>query len=97
MVEVLSSLLKGRAALLLENVALRRQIGVLQRSTNKRLQLYNSDRLFWVVLSRLWSDWRSAQPETVIAWHRKALRLFWTWKVRHGKPGRPPISSKFAH
>src|SRR5215469_15461791 len=29
------------------------------------------------------------QPETVVAWHRKGFRLFWTWKVRHGQPGRP--------
>jgi hypothetical protein len=44
-----------------------------------------------------WADWRSAltivQPETVIAWHRKAFRLFWTWKVRNGQPGRPGAGS----
>jgi len=34
------------------------------------------------------------QPETVVAWYRAALRLFWTWKVRCGKPGRPVISSE---
>jgi len=54
------------------------------------------NRLLWICLSRLWSDWRSAlaivQPETVIAWHRAGFRLFWTWKVRHGQPGRPVIS-----
>jgi hypothetical protein len=32
------------------------------------------------------------EPETVVAWHRKGFRLFWTWKVRHGQPGRPVIS-----
>src|SRR5947199_2434368 len=32
------------------------------------------------------------QPDTVIAWHRKGFRLFWTWKVRRGQPGRPAIS-----
>jgi hypothetical protein len=58
--EVLSSLLKSRAALQLENIALRDQIGVLQRSAKKRLQLHNSDRLFWVGLSHVRSDWRSA-------------------------------------
>src|SRR3989442_5288596 len=46
--------------------------------------------------SRLWRDWRSAlaivKPETVVAWHRAAFRLFWTWKLRCGKPGRPVIS-----
>src|SRR3989442_13335267 len=39
--------------------------------------------------------WRCAlivvKPETVIAWHRKGFRLFWTWKVRHGQPGRPSV------
>jgi hypothetical protein len=50
----------------------------------------------WICLSRLWRDWRSAlaivKPETVVAWHRAGFRLFWTWKVRHGQPGRPLIS-----
>ena len=96
MVGVLSSLLKSRAALQLENIALRHQIGVLQRSAKKRLQLHNSDRLFWVGLSQIWSEWRAAlvivKPDTVIAWHRKAFQLFWTWKVRRGKPGRPAVS-----
>jgi putative transposase len=32
------------------------------------------------------------KPQTVIAWHRKGFRLFWTWKVRHGPPGRPTVS-----
>ena len=54
------------------------------------------DRLLWVWLSRFWSDWRTAlaivEPETVVAWHRKGFRLFWTWKVRRGQPGRPGIS-----
>jgi transposase InsO family protein len=31
------------------------------------------------------------QPDTVIAWHRKSFRLFWTWKVRRGQPGRPKV------
>jgi hypothetical protein len=32
------------------------------------------------------------KPETVIAWHRKGFRVVWTWKVRRGQPGRPPVS-----
>jgi hypothetical protein len=43
--------------------------------------------------ARVWSGGRSAlvivKPDTVIAWHRKGFRLFWTWKVRRGRPGRP--------
>jgi len=50
---VLSSLLKSRAALQLENLALRHQIGVLQRSAKKRPRLNNSDRVFWIALSRV--------------------------------------------
>ena len=28
---------------------------------------------------------------TIRAWHRKAFRIFWTWKIRRGKPGRPAV------
>ena len=70
----LSSIFRSRAALQLENLALRHQIGVLQRSTRRRPRLTPVDRLVWVWLSRVWSDWRSTlaivQPETVLAWHR---------------------------
>jgi len=91
----LSSIFRSRAALQLENLALRHQVGVLQRSARKRPRLTPVDRLLWVWLSRVWSGWRSTlaivQPETVIAWHRAGFRLFWTWKVRRGQPGRPVI------
>jgi len=93
---ILRSILRSRAAVELENLALRHQIGVLQRSAARRLKLTSGDRLFWICLSRFWRDWRSAlaivKPETVVAWHRAAFRVFWTWKVRRGKPGRPLIS-----
>jgi hypothetical protein len=92
----LSSIFYSRAALQLENLALRHQIGVLQRSVRNRPRLTLVDRLLWVWLSRIWSGWRSAlaivRPETVVAWLRKGFRVFWTWKVRHGHPGRPIIS-----
>jgi hypothetical protein len=55
----------------IEIVALRHQLVVLQRRTNKRARLRTADRLFCVMLSRLWRQWRSAlvivKPETVIA------------------------------
>ena len=90
-----SAVFKSRTALHLENLALRQQLGVLRRSV-KRPKLTSADRLLWMWLCEVWSDWRSAlvivKPETVIAWHRKGFRLFWTWKVRHGQPGRPAVS-----
>ena len=89
-----SSALKSRATLQLENLALRHQLGVLRRSV-KRPKLTSTDRLLWAWLCKVWIDWRSSlvivKPETVIAWHRKGFRLFWTWKVRRGQPGRPPV------
>jgi transposase InsO family protein len=86
---------RSRATLHLENLALRHQLGVLRRSV-KRPELTSADRLLWVWLYKVWNDWRSClvivKPETVIAWHRKGFRLFWTWKVRHGQPGRPAVA-----
>ena len=92
-----SAAFKSRATLHLENLALRHQLGVLRRSV-KRPKLTSADRLLWTWLCEAWSDWQSAlvivKPETVIGWHRKGFRLFWTWKVRHGQPGRPPVSKE---
>jgi hypothetical protein len=44
----------------LEILALRHQLAVLQRRTNKRPPLRTADRLLWVLLARLWAQWRSA-------------------------------------
>ncbi len=87
---------RARAVLRAEISALRHQLLVLQRSSRgHRLRLRWADRVLWVWLSRLWNDWRSAllliKPETVIAWHRKGFRLYWTWKSRCCK-GRPSVS-----
>ncbi len=85
---------KSRAPLQLENLALRHQLGVLRRSV-KRPRLSSADRLLWTWLCEVWNDWRSSlvivKPQTVIAWHREGFQLFWTWRVRRGQPGRPPV------
>jgi hypothetical protein len=84
---VASATFKSRAALHLENLALRQQLAVLHRSV-KRPKLDPADRLVWAWLCEVWKDRRSAlvivEPDTVIAWHRKGFRLFWTWKIRAG-------------
>ncbi len=49
-------LLASRAKLAAENLALRHQLGVLGRSV-KRPRLRKQDRIFWVLLSKLWPDW----------------------------------------
>src|SRR6516164_2306619 len=86
---------RTRAALQMEVFALGHQLNVLRRSV-KRPKLTAAARFLWARLSRYWTGWRSAlvivKPETVIAWHRKGFRLFWTWKVRRGQPpGRPGV------
>jgi putative transposase len=92
---VLLRVLRTRRALVLENLALRHQLAVLQRAA-RRPCLRRSDRLFWVLLSRLWSGWADAlslvKPETVIRWHRSGFKLFWTWKNRRNGPGRPAVA-----
>src|SRR5271167_2154106 len=92
------SCFQSRLALEAEIIALRHQLVVVQRkNAGHRIQVSRWDRIFWVWLSRIWSDWSSAllivKPETVIAWHRKGFRLFWTWKSRH-PTGRPDVSSE---
>lgn len=85
-----------RATIVAENLALRHQLGVLQRSV-KRPRLRQRDRILWVWLSRFWANWRSCliivKPDTVVRWHRDGFRLYWRWKSR-GKPGRPKIGAE---
>jgi len=91
---LLRALLANRAALAMENLAQRQQRAVIERSV-KRPALQQRGRTFWAWLSRLWNGWRSAllivKPETVIKWHRQGFRLYWRWKSRCHKPGRPKI------
>jgi hypothetical protein len=86
---------RSRAALQVEILALRHQLSVLKRSQRGRLRLSSADRLLWVWLCRFWANWRAAllivKPETVIAWHRKGFRIYWTWKSRQAAPGRPTV------
>jgi len=95
---ILTGLLRGvrtQRSLVLENLALRHQLVVLQR-TVRRPRLRTTDRLFWVLLSRLRAGWTDAisvvQPATVIRWQRTAFQLFWTWKSGRNGPGRPAVA-----
>src|SRR5437016_12239361 len=74
---LVASTFRTRAAQQAEIVALRHQIAVLQRSSPRRLRLQQADRLLWILLSRLWPDWRRwvyiVKPDTVVRWHRTAF------------------------
>ncbi len=86
---------RARSQLALENLALRHQLLVLQRSV-KRPQLERCDRVLWIFLSRIWKNWRPSlvlvKPETVVGWHRQAFKAFWRWKSRSRRRGRPRVS-----
>jgi hypothetical protein len=85
--------LSTRRDLLLENLALHHQLGVLARS-NRRFR--PSDRLLWLLLRRSWPEWREAlllvQPATVDRWRREGFRRCWPRRGR--RPGRPCIDSQ---
>lgn len=94
---VIRALFFSRGALIAENLALRQQLLVCQRSV-KRPKLYSSDRRFWSFLSCFWKDWKSilliVQPETVIKWHREGFRFYWKWKSQTRNVGRPQIEKQ---
>jgi len=86
------AVIRCRHHLATENLALRQQLAVMKYQ-RPRPKLTDADRLFWVVLSRIWSGWLASlhivQPETVVRWHRQGFRYFWRWKSRHR--GRPEV------
>jgi putative transposase len=93
----LRALFTPRLELVAENLALRQQLAILNR-TAKLPKLRPQDRLIWTTISWLWRNWRSAllivKPETVVKWHRQGFQLFWRWKTRVASPGRPKISAE---
>jgi len=78
----------------LEKMALRHQLHVLQRSV-KRPRLRTTDRMVWVLFARVWRRWQSAavvfQPQTVVRWHRDWLRRRWARRSGRNRAGRPPF------
>jgi putative transposase len=85
------SWLRPKHDLALEVLALRHQLMVLQRQA-PRPKLHRSDRYLWLLLMKVWPNWRTPlmifQPETLIGWQRSGFRAFWRWKSRHRR-GRP--------
>jgi putative transposase len=86
----------SRRDLLFENLALRQQLITLKQK-NPRPRVAVSDKLFWVLLRRIWPEWKRAlifvQPETVVRWHRAGFKLYWEWLSRHRtRAGRKCVS-----
>ena len=91
----LVDLLRSRASLHLEMLALRQQLAMVANRDNKRLRVRSSERIFWVWLYRLWPSCLQTlaifKPDTLVRWHRKGFQLYWTWKSRRRCGGRPAI------
>jgi hypothetical protein len=101
-VPVARSELRTRTALVLESIALRHQIAVLERSRTRRPCFSRLDRLLWILLSRWWPQWRQSlmivQAETVLRWRRNGWSAIWGYRSRGGwRGGRPRVSSEVRH
>ena len=101
-VPVARSELRTRTALVLESIALRHQIAVLERSRTRRPCFRRFDRLLWILLSRWWPQWRESlmivQAETVLRWRRNGWSAIWRYRSRgRWRGGRPRVSSEVRH
>ena len=95
LLETLVDVLRSRASLHLEMLAMRQQLAMVADGDRKRLSFRPSERIFWVWLYRLWPTCLQTlmifKPDTLVRWHRKGFRLYWTWKSRRRQCGRPAI------
>jgi transposase InsO family protein len=91
------SIFKSRRQLMLENLALRQQLAMLKPSV-KRQRVSPVDRLFWILFFKYVDGWRTMlhalHPDTVVRWHREGFRLYWTWKSRRQRVGRPHVDKE---
>jgi hypothetical protein len=94
---MLRAALIDRQRLMIENAVLHQQVIVLKRSVT-RPRIQDSDRVFWILMHRLLSDWKSCmlivKPETLIRWHRKGAAYYWARTSRTAKRGAPAIGWK---
>ncbi len=95
--DFLIAVFRTRLSLHLEILALRAQLAVYERSS-QRPRIQASDRILWSWLSRHWSGWRETlvfvQPETVIAWQRRRFREHWARLSGVRAAGRPTVSEE---
>jgi putative transposase len=90
--DLICVLFRSRAAVIAENLFLRRQLALYQERKTRRSRPNSAAKFALVILSRFF-PWASAlaivKPDTLVRWHRAGFRLFWRWKSRH--TGRPPL------
>ena len=61
----------------------------------RRFHFRQGGRLFWVWPYRLWpgcvDTLKIFKPDTLVRWHRRGYRFYWTWRSRSCRGGRPSI------
>ena len=84
--------IRPRGSLEVENLVLRRQLGLFKERGVKPRRIDAATRVSLTLLTRL-CDWRTClivvRPETVVRWHRAGWRLLWRYKSRPGRPSIP--------
>jgi hypothetical protein len=98
LLHALRAMARSRADLVLENLALRQQVMVLKEK-RPRPHLHDGHRAFWVAMRSAWSGWASrlvvVTPGTVVRWHRRRFRRYWTnLSHRRRRPGRPRVDAE---
>jgi len=86
----------------LEIVLLRQQLAIVERRQKRGPQIPRWQKVPLAVLAVRWKEkgqvnrarmagsLRLFKPDTLLRWHRVAVRRKWTYKQRR-KPGRPPL------
>jgi len=76
LLETLIDILRSRASLHLEMLAMRQQLAMVADGDRKRLSFRPSERIFWVWLYRLWPTCLQTlmifKPDTLVRWHRRS-------------------------
>jgi hypothetical protein len=76
-------------------LALRQQLAMVANRYTRWHRFRTSERIFWVWLYRLWPTCLETlmifKRDTLVHWHRKGFRLYWTWKSGRSQCGRPAI------
>jgi putative transposase len=85
-VGLLVRIFRSRRDLILENLALRLQLGVF-KTRHRKPKLVLPDKLFWVLVRRFWSNWKRVLASRAYAGNGGALApcgisLYWSWLSR---------------
>jgi len=93
-----AGLLRSRALLHLEIPALRQQLAMITNRERRRVRFRLRERLFWLWLCRIWPGCFKTlaifKPDTLVRWHQQGFKIYWRYRSRRGKLGRPKTEAE---